>query len=320
MIGKVRSVALAAVLAAAGALFLPGSSAAGVIGVVYPECCEAYETALKSLKTELAAGGFGAGNTEIYVQKPSADPMSWSNAFRKFVGVDADLIIIFSDEMLEIACREKTKIPVLFGFVSEPTGAKCVKSKEAPGRNVTGVSGKTPLFTLLDKSWKIKKFSSIGVFDLKGSPVSAATLKEIQSHGGELGYSVIPIVVERRTAMAAALAAAPAFDILFFPNFSVGIDQGAEISKTAEAKHTPFISLRPSESGARSLVSLYPNPEEQGKLMGQMAVRLLKGDSPSKTSVQTPKRIELEISVGVARKLGLKVPMTVLESATRVNK
>jgi putative ABC transport system substrate-binding protein len=319
MIGKIKAAVLAAVIVA-GALFIPGSSAATVIGVVYPECCEAYDSALKSLKTELAAGGFSAGNTEIYEQKPSADPMSWSNAFRKFVGVDADLIIIFSDEMLEIACKEKTRIPVLFGFVSDPTGAKCVKSKEAPGRNVTGVSGATPIFTLIGKSQKIKKFSSIGVFDLKGSSLSAATFNEIQSHGGELGYSVIPIVAEKREEMAAALAAAPAFDVLFFPNFSVGMDQSAEISKAAVAKSTPVISLRPSESGARSLVSLYPNPEEQGKLMGQMAVLLLQGDSPSKTSVQSPRKIELEISVGVARQFGLKVPMSVLESATKVNK
>ena len=320
MIGKVKSVALAVVFAAAGALFLPGSSAATVIGVVYPECCEAYDIALKSLKAELAAGGFSAGSTEIYEQKPSADPMSWSNAFRKFVGVDADLIIIFSDEMLEIACKEKTKIPVLFGFVFDPTGAKCVKSKESPGRNVTGVSGTTPIFTLLSKSQKIKKFSSVGVFALKGSTLSAATLEEIQSHGGELGYSVIPIVTEKRAEMAVALATAPAFDVLFFPNFSVGIDQSAEISAAAAARSIPVISLRRSESGARSLVSLYPNPQEQGKLMGQMAVHLLQGETPSKTSIQSPKRIELEVSVGMARKLGLKVPLAVLESATKVNK
>jgi putative ABC transport system substrate-binding protein len=320
MTTSVRQVVAAALLAAATTVLFPAPGAATVIGVVYPECCEAYDIALKGLRTELAAGGYGAGQAEIYEQKPSSDPMSWSNAFRKFVGVDADLIIIFSDEMLEIACKEKTKIPVLFGFVADPAGAKCIKSEESPGRNVTGVSARTPIYTLLAKSQNIQKFSTVGVFDLKGSAISSATLKEIGSHQGEFGYSVVPIPAEKRDEMASALSAAASFDVLFFPNFSVGLEESAAISKTAADKRIPVISLRPSESGSRSLLSLYANPEEQGKLMGRMAVRLLKGESPAKTSVVNPKKIELEVGVGVAKQLGLKIPMSVLQSATKVNR
>jgi putative ABC transport system substrate-binding protein len=320
MTTKVRQVVKAALVAAAVIAVSPAISAATVIGVVYPECCEAYDIALKGLRTELAAGGYGAGQAEIYEQKPSSDPMSWSNAFRKFVGVDADLIIIFSDEMLEIACREKTKIPVLFGFVADPAAAKCIKSEESPGRNVTGVSGRTPIYTLLAKSQNIRKFSSVGVYDLKGSAISAATLKEITSHAGEFGYTVAPIPVATRDEMAEALAGGASFDVLFFPNFSVGLEESAAIASAAAAKKIPVISLRPGESGSRSLLSLYANPEEQGKLMGRMAVRLLKGESPAKTSVMNPKKIELEVGVGVAKQLGLKIPMSVLQSATKVNR
>jgi len=320
MIATFRGILLAALMTAALAAVSPAAAAASVIGIVYPECCEAYDIALKSLKAELASGGYGPGQAEIYEQKPSSDPMSWSNAFRKYIGVDVDLIIIFSDELLEIACKEKTRIPVLFGFVANPEGAKCVKSEESPGRNVTGVSGKTPIFTLLEKSQNIAKFSSVGVFDLKGSAIASATLKEVASHGGQLGYRVVPIAAAKREAMASSLTASPSFDILFFPNFSVGMDQSAAISKAAAAKKIPVMSLRPSESGSRSLLSLYPNPDEQGKLMGRMAVRLLKGDPPAQTSVMNPKKIELEIGVGVARQLGLKIPLSLIESATKVNR
>jgi ABC-type uncharacterized transport system substrate-binding protein len=54
--------------------------------------------------------------------------------------------------------------------------------------------------------------------------------------------------------------------------------------------------------------------------MGAMAVKLLKGDKPSTTSVQSPKKIELEVDLGLARKYGLKIPLSVLKSATKVNK
>jgi putative ABC transport system substrate-binding protein len=314
-----RYVSTAGVVAAM-VLAAPLLSHATVIGVVYPECCEAYETALKSLKAELAGGGYGAGDADIYEQKPSADPMSWSNAFRKFVGVDADLIIVFGDNMLEIACRERTKVPVLFGFVDNPAGAKCIKSEGSPGSNVTGVSGRTPVFTLLDKSLKIKKFKTIGVFDLEGDAISTNTFREIQSLGGELGFSVVAIPAASRKDLSEALERSSPFDVLFFPNFSAGIEELKEISRIAKTTKIPVISLRPSEAGARSLLSLYPNPEEQGHLMGAMAVKLLKGDKPSITSVQSPRKIELEVDLGLAREYGLKVPMSVLNSATKVNK
>jgi putative ABC transport system substrate-binding protein len=305
---------------AAMVLAAPLLSHATVIGVVYPECCEAYEKALKSLKMELARGGYGAGDAEIYEQKPSSDAMSWSNAFRKFVGVDADLIIVFGDDMLEIACRERTKIPVLFGFVDNPTSAKCIDSNEQPGSNVTGVSGHTPVYTLLEKSLKIKKFNTLGLFDLAGDTLSSATLREIRSHSGELGFSVVVIPATNRKGLSEALEGSPAFDVLFFPNFSAGIEEVKEIARVADSRKVPVISLRPPEAGARSLLSLYPDPEEQGRLMGAMALKLLKGDKPSSTSVQSPKRIELEIDLTLARQYGLKIPMAVLKSATKVTK
>lgn len=311
---------LAAALAAAGLALRPAAAGATVIGVIYPECCDAYESALKSLKTELAKGGYGAGDADIYEQKPSSDLMSWTNAFRKFVGVDADLIIIFGDELLEIACREKTKVPVLFGFVADPAGARCIKSADSPGGNVTGVSSRTPIFTLLEKSKEVKNFKTLGVFDLKGDTLSSATMKEIESHSGELGYRVVPIRADSRGEVAGALGVTGGFDVLFFPNFSIGVDALKALSQAASAVGIPVISLRPVEKGSASLISLYPNPEEQGKMMGQMAVKLLKGGSPSKTSVETPKQVELEVNLGLARKYGLKVPMSVLNSATKVTK
>ena len=82
----------------------------------------------------------------------------------------------------------------------------------------------------------------------------------------------------------------------------------------------PAASLRQSESSAFSLLSRYPSPEAQGRLVGQLALHLQEGEPPSKTSVQPPKIIELDVNLGLARKYGLKAPMAVLNSATRVTK
>lgn len=315
-----KSSVCAAALVAAFLCLAPRPSAATVIGIIYPECCEAYEKAVGVLKDELLKGGYGEGSAEIYDQKPSSDPMSWSNAFRKFVGVDADLIIVIGDELLHIACREKTRIPVLFGFASDPAGARCIRSEESPGGNVTGISGRTPMFTLLDKSMEFRGLKTLGVFHLQGDALSLSTLKEIESYEEKLGYRVVNIETASRKGLSEALQTAPVFDMLFFPNFSAGVEELREVARVAASRKIPTVSLRPSESGVYSLLNLYPDPEEQGRLMGRLAVQLLKGASPSKTRVQSPKKIELEVNLGLARQYGLKVPMAVLNTATRVTK
>lgn len=297
---------------------LPSSASDKVIGVVFPECCQAYETAAETVKGMLTKAGHKAEN--IYIQKPSTDPMSWTNAFRKFVGVDADLIIVFGDELVEIACSAKAKVPVVFGFVTNPERAKCVKSAASPGGYVTGVSGKTPIHTLLEKTRRIKPFKSLGVFSLKGDGFSAHTLKEIEKLGQEQGFAVVPIELKTRSGAADALTAAPPFDVLFLPNFSIGQENVHHVITAAAARNTPTLSLRPADAGYSSLLSLYPDPAEQGRLVGEMALDILGGGDPGTTAIRSPKQIELELDIAAAKGLGLKVPLDILKSATKVRK
>ena len=54
--------------------------------------------------------------------------MSWVNALRKFDAVDADLIVVWGDSLLQTACREKIKTMVSFGYVLKPGLNPCARS------------------------------------------------------------------------------------------------------------------------------------------------------------------------------------------------
>jgi len=317
---RVITPAALAMALAAGVLVLPASAGAKVIGIIYPDCCIAYVNAAKTLKAELAKGGYGADQAEIHEQKPSADMMSWANSFRKFVGVDADLIVIFGKELLETACREKTKIPVLFGFARNPESVKCVKTRERPGANTTGISNQTPLFTLLDKAKAVTNFQNVAVFTLDGDSHSDHTMKEVRGHEGKLGFKTVVLTTKNRKDLPRIFREAPTVDLLLFPYFAADKAALAELQQIAGQRRIPIISLKPPGDADSFLWSMYPNLEEHGVLMGKMAVDLLEGVSPGDTPVVTPKKIELEVNVGLARKLGLKMPMSVLNSATKVTK
>ena len=317
IIGKLS---LAAFLLAAGVFLHPSRSQGGIFGVIYPEACDYYDEAYKSMVDVLSAGGFGSGKYDYHVQKPAADPMSWMNSFRKFVQVDADIIIVFGDNLLEIACRHKTKIPVIFGFATNPEETSCIKSIDKPGRNVTGVRSRTPLFTLLDKSKKINNFKKIGVLVLKGDSVTEGLKKKLESLQSKLGFEIVSIPAAKRGEMASALKEAPGFDLLLFPNCPLPAGERSEIANIAKGRKTPIVSLQPSKSGEKAMVSMYPDPATQGKLIGEMAAKVLGGQAPGKTPILTLKKMELEIDLGQAKSLGLQVPLDVLNSATKISK
>jgi putative ABC transport system substrate-binding protein len=311
---------LAAALAAA-LLALPASGWGKSLGIIYPETCVVYDAATEALKSHLAANGFGPSALEIYVQRPSADPMSWANALRKFAAVDTDLIVVFGDSLLQVACREKIKSPVGYGFVLEPGLCSCARSASNPGGNASGASAKTPLATLLAKARMMTDYTTVGVLDLPGDAVTKAQIEELRSREKEFGFTVTPIPVARREEAVAALRAAPPVGLFLLPGCSLVAGQTEELLAVANSRKIATLSLQPPRGASAALLALYPSPEEQGRLVGEVAVQILtKGPAAAPTAPLTPKKIELEVNVPLARQLGMKLPMALLESATRVIK
>ncbi len=306
---------------AAALLVAPAAGHGATIGVIYPETCVIYDTATEALKAHLAANGYGAGKLELFVQKPSADPMSWANALRKFAAVDADAIVVFGDSLLQAACKEKLGIPVVYGFALEPGLAGCARSGSNPGGNASGGSAKTPLATLLAKARQMTEFSTVAAFDFPGDSLAKSQLEELKSRGKELGFTVVPIPAARREEAVAALRAAPPPGALLLPGCPLVAGQLEELLSVAAERRIPTLSLQPPRGPAAALLALYANPEEQGRLAGEAAVQVLsKGGAAAPAAPLVPKKIELEINLPLARQLGVKTPMALLESATRVIK
>jgi putative ABC transport system substrate-binding protein len=300
---------------------LPASVWGKTLGVIYPETCVVYDTALDAMKSQLAAGGFGSANLEIYVQKPSADPMSWANAVRKFSAAEVDLIVVFGDALLQTACKEDIRTPLGFGFVFEPNLSACARTAANPGGNAAGVSAKTPLATLLAKARLMTDFTTVGALQFPGDPVGKAQMEELRAREKEFGFTLTPIPCARREDASSALRAAPQVGLLLMPGCPLVAGQLEALLAIAAERRLPTISLQPPRGASAAMLALYPNPEEQGRLVGDIAVQILtKGPSAAPAVPLTPKKIELEVNLPLARQLGVKVPMSLLESATRVIK
>jgi putative ABC transport system substrate-binding protein len=314
-----RALLATALLTAALGLGAPRAAEAKLLGIIYPESCSFYDEATAALKAHLAANGFGGSNLEIFVQKPAADQMSWINALRKFSAVEADVIVVWGDGLLQTACREKIKTKLGYGYVLEPALSPCAASAGNPSGNAVGVSGHSPLQTLIAKARLMVDFKTVGVFTIPDDKVTQAQVNELKPLERELGFTVALIPVPRREDAATAFRDAAPPGLLLMPSCPVGAGQAEEILTIAAQKKVPTVSLMPPRGGAAAMLSLYPDPEEQGRLLGEQVVQILKGGAPA-TPLLSPKKIELQVNLPLARQLGAKTPMALLEGATKIIK
>ncbi len=310
---------LAGAFMLAGAALCPVAVSAKVIGIVYPEACQFYETGTAAFKGYLSTNGYGPDKLESYLQKPSADTMSWTNALRKFAAVEADLIVVWGDGLLLTACREKIKTTIGFAYVLEPGLSPCARSSTNPSGNAVGVSARVPLHTLIAKAPLMADFKTVGVMTLPGDPIAQAQIDTLKSIGKELGFTVSVIPVAKREEAVTAFTSAPTPGLLLLPVCPM-VAGAEELLAAAAQKNVPTISLTPPRpGGAAALLSFYPDPIEQGRLLGEQAVQIFNGGTPT-NPLLTPKKIELEVNLPLAKQLGVKVPMSLLESATKIIK
>ena len=88
---------------------------------------------------------------------------------------------------------------------------------------------------------------------------------------------------------------------------------------TAAARHgIPALAGDDTLTQAGLLASYSSRPEENWRLVGMYAGRILKGEKPADMPVQLPTKFEFVINMQTARTLGIDVPTSLLARADEV--
>lgn len=299
----------------------PASAKDQFVAVVITGDLPRYREAHEAFVKVLEAGGLDRSKVQIYVQTPNPDRMSWINSIRKAVGVGADLIVTYGAPVTLTAKKEAKGIPVLFADVYDPVGTGIVKALAVPGGEITGVSGKTPLVTLIKNYVEVKGTRNVGVLYSADDLGSVRQVEELEKLGSQYGFSVHKTDVASPNGIDKALTSLPAgIDTLFVtesPILHLVLDN---IMTYASKKEMPVISQIPGLCDQGALMTLEADPSEQGQLAGVHALQILSGQKAHTLPVRTPKKVSLIINLKVAHEEGLTVPFQVLGMATRVIK
>ena len=111
----------------------------------------ALDAVYQGVRDELEAQGYNDGEqVRIMHESAQGNAAIASQIARKFVGEGPDVIVAIATPSAQTMAAAARQTPVVFSAVTDPVGAKLVKSLKAPGANITGVTDMLPIERHLD--------------------------------------------------------------------------------------------------------------------------------------------------------------------------
>ena len=293
-----------------GIVWLPASlfAAEKTIGVIIPDISY-YRDINNAFIAKLNREGYGA-RVEIITQRPFPDPVSLSNAVRKLIALDADVIITYGTPATLAAYGEKTKIPVVFSAVYDPFASK-IRS-----RNITGVSSKISITSMLRYLKGMTSIATLGVVYSSNEDDSLYQFREIQKFSAQYGFVVEEINL-KRPQDAKTLLSGKKCDAVFITGSSIAMMAFPAIIEFSREYRIPTASMIPDKT-SNALITLSSNPKEQGERAAAMAIKVLEGVPPERIKVDASSDIELVFNLKDARTMGLRMPMDLITEATKL--
>jgi len=284
------------------------------VAVVITGDLERYRQAHEAFLHKLQEAGV-EGRLQVYVQTPNPDPMSWINSIRKAVGIGAHLIVTYGAPATLVAKKEARNIPVLYADVYDPVALGIPSAK-----NLAGVSGKTPLETLIKTFREISPATkTMGVLFSSADEGSVLQLRKLGEILPKAGFSPVPRDIASPAEIDAALEVMNgSIDSLFVSDSAILHLHLKEIIDFAASRQIPVVSQIPTLCDQGALISLEADPVEQGEVAAELLIGFLNGEALGAMELRTPRKVSLVINLQVARKLNLKVPFQALSVATRV--
>jgi len=291
---------------------LPAVSWATTVGLILPKDC-AFSSEVKDKFSFMLRDG-GIKDADVLMQRPGSDKVSRLNSMRKFLAIGADVIVIWGSTSIKEIASEAGKTPIVFVGVWDPVQSGIVKSIKEPGKNITGVMGKTSTAYLLDNIVESTGVKTVGVIYHSNLEDSMGQYGAVQKLAPSKGLDILAVNL-KETPMENAVKILEPVPFLYLAqgcNVVGGVYEGlAKMNK-------PAATQNPGVTGGGVIFTLAPDMDETIKIISDITGRILKGEKPGAIPVARNKKINFTINVGEARRLGVKIPFGVLNRGTEV--
>ncbi len=291
----------------------PAGAADKTVGVIMTGNVGYYQDIHRAFVGALAKEGYDYRKVDTVLQMPSPDPLSWTNAVRKLVVADVNVLVTYGAPAALAGIRETKSIPEVFAGVYDPAGVG------VSAKNITGISSKVPMTSLLKYLKKLIPFGKLAIVYNELEPDSVRQAEELSQLEGQYGFQTVRMAVKKPDDAKKLVFTGKADAVLI--SVSAAVNEAIEtVVKNAHAAKIPTISQMGGTSEHGVILSLAPSATEQGEAAAKLVARMLRGDNPAGIPAEMPKLVELVLNLKEAGSIGIKVPFDLITDATKVIK
>jgi len=280
------------------------------IGVIMTGDVPYYGTMHEAFVSELNSRFAGGEKIEIILQRPFPDPISWSNAARKLIAFDVDLIVTYGSPATQAVIHEKSRIPLVYAGLYEPDQAAVA------GKNVTGCGFKVPLSSIIRYFKQLKTVNTLGIVCSSIEEDSLRQYETMKEVAEQQNIKAEKVDIRSRADLEELMSKNP--DAVFITGSSLVHLWLDDILAILKKEQVPAADIFPDDSEAGVLMTLFQPPHLQGTMAAAMAAQILRGEKPADIASHTFRDTELVFNLVEARHLGIAFPIHLLIEATRV--
>ncbi len=284
------------------------------IGVVQLTEHSALDAANEGFVEALNASGL---DVSIDQQNAQNDQSACQTIASKFVGDGVDLIYAIATPAAQAAAAATTDIPIVGSAITDYAASGLVKDNDKPGTNVTGASDLTPVAEQLQMMQKVlPNVKTVGLLYCSAESNSDIQIASAKEELDALGLSYTEYAVSSSNEIQSVVESAVGkVDALYAPTDNTIAAGAAQVGQICKENKLPFITGEEGMCEAGGLFTLSINYKDLGKLAGEMAVKILKGESkPSEMAIEHLSTDELVVVKNEEMAAAIGVDLSALDA------
>lgn len=297
------------------------SSKTYTIGVI--QNASNMDIAYNGLKDALRKIGYVEGKNITFVHSNVNSDETKSKEFaQNLVSQKVDIIVTMGIVPTK-AAQEATKgtnIPVVFTIVANPQGNKFISSFQKPGGNLTGVDSgiaqtSTKRLALLKEM--APNISRVLIFYNSAASVS---LDDVRATAKNLGMSLVERKVENLADLDRQMSQLKVgeFDAIFRTGESINSPRVDQLISLALTHKVPYSGTNNADTEKGGLMSYGTDFYKFGEQAASFVDKIFKGQNPGSMPVEQPKDTDFYININTASQIGITIPNSVQQRATKI--
>lgn len=285
--------------------------------VEHPALDQARQGVIDELKD---AGYIEGDNLVIEFQSAQGNTATAAQIAKKYAGDNPDVIVGIGTPSAQALLASTRTVPIVYTAVTDPIAANLVRSWEAKGGNVTGVSDHLPLEPQVELIKKIvPTVKNVGFVYSPGEVNSTIVLKELTEVLAKDGIKVVAAPAQRTTDIpTAAKSLQGRADVIYTSTDNNVVSAYESMYQAAVQTKIPLIASDTSSAERGAVAALGGDYYGMGRQTGKIVVRILEGEKAGDIPSEKPQKTQLYVNLKAAAQQGVTLPAELIETATKV--